>query len=65
MAAKMLDELPFAIGAIYDFFSPILAPHNTHLAPDLNIMFTPASDFLLETPWRIIIPNPDVNSHSL
>jgi hypothetical protein len=22
-------------------------------------------DFLLETPWRIIIPNPNVNSHSL
>jgi hypothetical protein len=30
-----------------------------------NIMFTPARDFLLETPWRIIIPNPNVNSHSL
>jgi hypothetical protein len=29
------------------------------------IMFTPARDFLLETPWRIIIPNPNVNSHSL
>jgi hypothetical protein len=25
-------------------------------------MFTPARDFLLETPWRIIIPNPNVNS---
>jgi hypothetical protein len=24
------------------------------------IMFTPARDFLLETPWRIIIPNPNV-----
>jgi hypothetical protein len=23
------------------------------------IMFTPARDFLLETPWRIIIPNPN------
>jgi hypothetical protein len=22
-------------------------------------MFTPAKDFLLETPWRIIIPNPN------
>jgi hypothetical protein len=31
----------------------------------LGIMFTPARDFLLETPWRIIIPNPNVNSHSL
>jgi hypothetical protein len=30
-----------------------------------SIMFTPARDFLLETPWRIIIPNPNVNSHSL
>jgi hypothetical protein len=30
----------------------------------LSIMFTPARDFLLETPWRIIIPNPNVNSHS-
>jgi hypothetical protein len=30
-----------------------------------NIMFTPARYFLLETPWRIIIPNPNVNSHSL
>jgi hypothetical protein len=30
-----------------------------------NIMFTPVRDFLLETPWRIIIPNPNVNSHSL
>jgi hypothetical protein len=30
-----------------------------------DIMFTPARDFLLETPWRIIIPNPNVNSHSL
>jgi hypothetical protein len=29
------------------------------------IMFTPARDFLLETPWRIIIPNPNVNSHFL
>jgi hypothetical protein len=28
-------------------------------------MLTPARDFLLETPWRIIIPNPNVNSHSL
>jgi hypothetical protein len=28
------------------------------------IMFTPARDFLLETPWRIIIPNPNVNSVS-
>jgi hypothetical protein len=28
-------------------------------------MFAPARDFLLETPWRIIIPNPNVNSHSL
>jgi hypothetical protein len=28
-------------------------------------MSTPARDFLLETPWRIIIPNPNVNSHSL
>jgi hypothetical protein len=28
-------------------------------------MFTPARDFLLETPWRIIIPNPNVNNHSL
>jgi hypothetical protein len=27
-------------------------------------MFTPARDFLLETPWRIIIPNPNVNSRS-
>jgi voltage-dependent calcium channel T type alpha-1G len=26
-----------------------------------TIMFTPARDFLLETPWRIIIPNPNVN----
>jgi hypothetical protein len=25
------------------------------------IMFTPARDFLLETPWRIIIPNPNDN----
>jgi hypothetical protein len=31
----------------------------------MAIMFTPARDFLLETPWRIIIPNPNVNSHSL
>jgi hypothetical protein len=31
----------------------------------IHIMFTPARDFLLETPWRIIIPNPNVNSHSL
>jgi hypothetical protein len=30
-----------------------------------HIMFTPARDFLLETPWRIIIPNPNVNCHSL
>jgi hypothetical protein len=30
-----------------------------------TIMFTPARDFLLETPWRIIIPNPNVNSHYL
>jgi hypothetical protein len=29
------------------------------------IMFTLARDILLETPWRIIIPNPSVNSHSL
>jgi hypothetical protein len=29
------------------------------------IIFTPARDFLLETPRRIIIPNPNVNSHSL
>jgi hypothetical protein len=29
-----------------------------------HIMFTPDRDFLLETPWRIIIPNPKVNSHS-
>jgi hypothetical protein len=29
------------------------------------VVFTPARDFLLETPWRIIIPNPNVNSHSL
>jgi hypothetical protein len=29
------------------------------------IMFTPARDFLLETPGRIIIPNPNVSSHSL
>jgi hypothetical protein len=29
------------------------------------IMFTPARDFLLETPWKIMIPNPNVNSHSL
>jgi hypothetical protein len=32
---------------------------------EMHIMFTPARDFLLETPWRIIIPNPNVNSHSL
>jgi hypothetical protein len=32
---------------------------------EFHIMFTPAGDFLLETPWRIIIPNPNVNSHSL
>jgi hypothetical protein len=32
---------------------------------EVNIMFTPARDFLLETPWRNIIPNPNVNSHSL
>jgi hypothetical protein len=33
----------------------------------IDIMFTPARDFLLETPWiwMIIIPNPNVNSHSL
>jgi hypothetical protein len=30
-----------------------------------TIMFTPARDFLLETPWMIIIPNPNVISHSL
>jgi hypothetical protein len=30
-----------------------------------TIMFTPARDFLLETPWRIIIPIQNVNSHSL
>jgi hypothetical protein len=30
-----------------------------------DIMFTPARDFLLETPWMIIFPNPNVNSHSL
>jgi hypothetical protein len=30
-----------------------------------HIMFTPARDFLLETPVRIIIPNPNVSSHSL
>jgi hypothetical protein len=29
------------------------------------LMFTPARDFLLETPWRIIFPNPNVDSHSL
>jgi hypothetical protein len=28
-------------------------------------LWVPARDFLLETPWRIIIPNPNVNSHSL
>jgi hypothetical protein len=28
-------------------------------------MFTPARYFLLETPWRIMIPDPNVNSHSL
>jgi hypothetical protein len=28
-----------------------------------NITFTPTRDFLLETPWRIIIPNLNVNSH--
>jgi hypothetical protein len=33
--------------------------------PSQWVLFTPARDFLLETPWRIIIPNPDVNSHSL
>jgi hypothetical protein len=33
--------------------------------PSSPIMFTPARDFLLETPWRIIIPNPNVNSHPL
>jgi hypothetical protein len=26
-----------------------------------GIMFTPARDFLLEAPWRIIIPIPNVN----
>jgi hypothetical protein len=31
----------------------------------MKIMSTPVRDFLLETPWRIIIPNPNVNSHSL
>jgi hypothetical protein len=31
----------------------------------LYIMFTPAIYFLLESPWRIIIPNLNVNSHSL
>jgi hypothetical protein len=35
------------------------------LKEEVAIMFTPARDFLLETPWRIIIPNPNVNSHSL
>jgi hypothetical protein len=25
-------------------------------------MFTPARDFRLETPWRIIIPNPNVST---
>jgi hypothetical protein len=28
-------------------------------------MFTPARDFLLETPWRIIIRNPNVKSFPL
>jgi hypothetical protein len=36
-----------------------------HQLNDDIIMFTPARDFLLETPLRIIIPNPNVNSHSL
>jgi hypothetical protein len=31
----------------------------------LHIMFTPARDFLLETHWRIIIPNPNVKSFPL
>jgi hypothetical protein len=35
------------------------------IAKQDSIMFTAARDFLLETPWRIIIPNPNVNSHSL
>jgi hypothetical protein len=33
------------------------------MAQAVAIMFNPARDFLLETPWRIIIPNPNVNSH--
>jgi hypothetical protein len=40
-------------------------PQRLHLMSVSDIMFTPARDFLLETPWRIIIPNPNVNSHSL
>jgi hypothetical protein len=34
-------------------------------AVGLAPMFTPARDFLLKTPWRIIIHNPNVSSHSL
>jgi hypothetical protein len=45
--------------AIHSFFAVVNAFFN------LNIMFTPARDFLLETPWRILIPNPNVNSLSL
>jgi hypothetical protein len=45
-----------------DFDRPEKSPENWQR---IFIMFTPVRDFLLETPWRIITPNPNVNSHSL
>jgi hypothetical protein len=55
-----------AYEAIFATFTILRSLRKPHLAEmDETIMFTPARDFLLETPWRIIIPNPNVNSHSL
>jgi hypothetical protein len=39
-------------------------PVSSYITLQMTIMFTHARYFLLETPWRIIIPNPNVNSHS-
>jgi hypothetical protein len=51
---------------IFKVFSITTLPKNMNfILAKTHIMFTPAIDFLLETPWRIIIPNPNVNSHSL
>jgi hypothetical protein len=58
-------QLTFSFAPQNKQLSRIAEIHTFQHNQKIYIMFTPARYFLLETPWRIIIPNPSVNSHYL